>query len=163
MNCDGSGVWCLMILLVIDIEFVFMFDGLVIYFVSDCGGSLQIYCMLVQGGLVQWVIFIGNYNISLDILFDGCMLVYIMCVGGNLFKFCVMDLVSGSVNQIIEMIDDESLSFVLNGWLIVYVIWVGGCDVFVMIMLDGKIKVKLIFILVDVCEFMWGLFGQDKK
>ena len=57
-------------------------DGATLYFVSDRGGSPQIYRVPVAGGGAQRVTFSGPYNISPAISPDGRTLAYISRQGG---------------------------------------------------------------------------------
>lgn len=72
----------------IDTEATFAPDGQSLYFVSDRGGSPQIYKVGVGGGNAQRVTFSGNYNISPSISPDGKTLAYISRVGGA-FRSCM--------------------------------------------------------------------------
>lgn len=128
---------------------------------SDCGGVLQIYWMFVQGesvGVVQCVIFIGSYNISLCVSLDGKLFVYIFCMGGG-FKLYVQDLQIGVVNVIMNINCDELLSFVVNGQYFLYVIQLGGCNVLVVVFFDGSVLLQILFVQGGfVCELLWGFF-----
>ena len=135
-------------------------DGKTIYFVSDRGGSPQIYRVAVGGGAPERVSFSGNYNISPTVSPDGRSLAFVTRLNGSQFRICVMDLASGVVQQISDGSDDESPSFSPNGRLIVYATRAGGRDVLMTSTLDGRIKAKLISTLVDVREPTWGPFGR---
>jgi len=160
MNRDGSGVRRLTQSSAIDTEPVFAPDGRSIYFVSDRGGSPQIYRVAVGGGAPERVSFSGNYNISPTVSPDGRSLAFVTRLNGGQFRVCVMDLASGVVQQISDGSDDESPSFSPNGRLIVYATRAGGRDVLMTSTLDGRIKAKLISTLVDVREPTWGPFGR---
>src|SRR5207249_3423318 len=70
----------------IDTEPVYTRDGRMIYFVSDRGGSPQIYRLPVSGGNAERVSFSGAYNISPDLSPDGQTLAFITRNGGGAFK-----------------------------------------------------------------------------
>src|SRR5690606_34882898 len=100
-----------------------------IYFVSDRGGSPQIYrAPTGSGGAAQRVSFSGNYNISPTISPDGRTLAYITRQG-NAYRLMVQDLESGSAQAVTDTQDDESPSFAPNGRLLVYTSRAQGRDV----------------------------------
>ena len=72
-----------------------------IYFVSDRGGSPQIYRMPATGGAPERVTFTGTYNISPALSADGRWLAYISRVNG-VFKLHVMELPTGNVTALTE-------------------------------------------------------------
>jgi TolB protein len=67
----------------IDTEPAFFPDGSAFYFVSDRGGSPQIYRTPTMGGPVQRVTFSGTYNISPVISPDGRWMAYISRINGQ--------------------------------------------------------------------------------
>jgi TolB protein len=144
----------------IDTEPVFSPDGRSIYFVSDRGGSPQVYRMATEGGAAARVTFNGNYNISPAISPDGRTMAYITRINSGGFRLCVMDLAGGQVQQISDSSEDESPSFSPNGRLLVYATRAGGRDVLMTSTLDGRIKARLISTLADVREPTWGPFSR---
>jgi TolB protein len=143
----------------IDTESTFSPDGKQIYFVSDRGGSPQIYRISAAGGGADRVTFSGSYNISPSISPDGRTLAYISRIGGA-FRLHVMDLGSGSVKAITETNDDERPSFAPNGQLIVYASRIQGRDVLMTTTVDGRVKARLATTNVDVREPVWGPYGR---
>lgn len=143
----------------IDTEPAFAADGR-IYFVSDRGGSPQIYRMPAGGGSAERVSFNGNYNVSPAISPDGRFLAYIGRLGGA-FKLQLLDLVGGGAPRTLtDTSDDESPSFAPNGKLIVYATRLQGRDVLMTTTLDGKIKARLLSTTADVREPVWGPYGR---
>jgi TolB protein len=143
----------------IDTEPAFTPDGRMLYFVSDRGGSPQVYRTPVSGGAVDRVTFGGNYNISPAISADGRSMAYI-ARNGNQFRLMLMDLASGNVRALTETNDDESPSFAPNSRLIIYATRAGGRDVLMTTTLDGRIKTRLLSSGVDVREPVWGPYGR---
>lgn len=64
----------------------------------------------------------------------------------------------GIFNVLIEIDLDEFFSIVLNVSMIIYVMMDKGSGVLVVVFLDGRVKVKLLFRIGDVREFVWLLF-----
>ena len=141
----------------IDTEPVFTADGKSIYFVSDRGGSPQIYRVAATGGTPERVTFNGTYNISPAISPDGRSLTYISRVNGA-FKLHLMDLASGNATAITETGADESPSFSPNGRLIIYATQQQGREALMTTTLDGKIKARLAGQNGDIREPHWGPF-----
>ncbi len=145
----------------IDTEAVFAPDGQSIYFVSDRGGSPQIYRMNLNGGLAQRVSFSGNYNISPAISPDGNKLAFISRVGGA-FKLVLQDLASGVVTPLTDTGSDESPSFSANSKQIIYATQIsnGGRwqEALMTTTLDGRVKSRLTAALGDIREPDWGAF-----
>lgn len=67
----------------IDTEPTFSSDGKSIYFVSDRGGSPQIYKMGINGANVERVTFTGSFNASPSLSPDGKSLAYISRINGG--------------------------------------------------------------------------------
>ena len=143
----------------IDTEPAYSPDGKTIYFVSDRGGSPQIYRMSPSGGNAERVTFTGSYNISPAVSPDGRWLAYISRVGGA-FKLHLMDLASGSVTAITDTGGDESPSFAPNSRLIVYATQQQGREALMTTTLDGKIKARLSGASGDIREPDWGPFQR---
>jgi TolB protein len=143
----------------IDTEPVFTADGKQIYFVSDRGGSPQVYRVGVGGGNAERVTFNGTYNISPALSPDGRTMAYVNRNGSE-FKVMTLDLGSGQVRTLSDTSEDESPSFAPNGKLIIYATRSQGRDVLMTTTLDGRIRTKLLASGVDVREPIWGPFGR---
>jgi len=143
----------------IDTEPIFTVDGKNIYFVSDRGGSPQIYRLPVAGGNPERVTFSGTYNISPALSPDGRWLAYISRVNGA-FKLFVMDMSSGVANAITDTGSDEKPSFSPNGRLIIYATQEQGKEALMTTTLDGKIKARLSGQTGDIREPNWGPFQK---
>lgn len=143
----------------IDTEAVFSPDAASIYFVSDRGGSPQIYRMPARGGNAERVTFNGSYNISPAISPDGRWLAYITRVGGA-FKLQVMELASGNIASVTDTSDDERPTFAPNSRLIMYATKVGGREALMTSTLDGQIKTRLASVPGDIREPNWGPFPR---
>ena len=129
------------------------------YFVSDRGGSPQIYRTAVSGGNAERITFAGSYNISPAISPDGRSLAYI-ARQGNVFRLHLQDLSGGAPQPLSDTSDDESPSFAPNGRLIIYASRAQGRDVLMTTTLDGKIRARLMSTTTDVREPVWGPFGR---
>jgi TolB protein len=145
----------------IDTEPVFSSDGSAIYFVSDRGGSPQIYRMPAMGGPANRVTFTGNYNISPSLSADGRWMAYISRVG-NAYKLHVMDLASGNATAITDTSADERPSFAPNSRLIVYATTQEGREALMTTTLDGRIKARLAGQGGDLREPNWGPFSRPQ-
>jgi TolB protein len=143
----------------IDTEPAFTADGRTIYFVSDRGGSPQIYRVSVTGGNPERVTFTGNYNISPALSSDGRWLAYISRVSGA-FKLYVMELSSGSATAITDTIADERPSFSPNSRMLIYATQQQGKEALMITTLDGKIKARLAGQTGDIREPNWGPFQK---
>ena len=139
----------------IDTEPAFSSDGKTIYFVSDRGGTLQIYRMNVNDDKVERVTFTGTFNASPNISFDGKFMAYISRVGGA-FKLHVMDIQSGIVTPITDTGSDEKPSFSTNGRHILYSTEQDGKSVLMMTTMDGKKKSRLAAPDGDIRQPQWG-------
>jgi TolB protein len=143
----------------IDTEPVFTADGRSIYFVSDRGGSPQIYRVPVVGGSPERVTFSGNYNISPALSPDGRWLAYVSRVNGA-FKLYVMELASGSASAITDTVADERASFSPNSKMLIYATQQQGKEALMTSTLDGKIKARLAGQTGDIREPNWGSFQK---
>ena len=143
----------------IDTEPVFTADGKSIYFVSDRGGSPQIYRVPVTGGNPERVTFSGSYNISPAISPDGRWLAYISRVNGA-FKLHLMDLSTGTASALTDTIADERPSFSPNSRLLIYATQQQGKEALMTTTLDGKIKARLAGQNGDIREPNWGPFQK---
>ena len=143
----------------IDTEPNYSSDGKSIYFVSDRGGTPQIYRMPASGGNAERVTFTGNYNISPALSPDGRYLAYVSRLSGA-FKLHVMDLTSGNTTAITDTTADESPSFSPNGRLIVYATKQQEREALMTTTLDGKLKARLSGQLGDIREPDWGPFQK---
>jgi len=143
----------------IDTEPTFTADGRSIYFVSDRGGSPQIYRVSVAGGAPERVTFSGTYNISPALSPDGRWLAYISRISGA-FKLHVMDLSSGSSVAITDTIADERPSFAPNSRMLIYATQQQGKEAMMISTLDGRIKARLAGQTGDIREPNWGPFQK---
>jgi len=139
----------------IDTEPTFSSDGKTIYFVSDRGGTPQIYKMGVTGNSVERVTFNGSFNASPNISFDGKFMAYISRVGGA-FKLHVMDIPSGIVTPITDTRSDEKPSFAPGGRHLLYVTEQDGKSVLMVTTTDGKTKSRLVGSDGDIRQPHWG-------
>jgi TolB protein len=139
----------------IDTEPTFTADGRTVYFVSDRGGSPQIYKVPVSGGSAERVTFTGTYNISPALSLDGKWLAYISRVNGA-YKLHVMDLTSGAVTVVTDTTADENPSFSPNSRLLIYATQQQGKEALMTTTLDGKIKARLAGQSGDIREPDWG-------
>lgn len=143
----------------IDTEPVFTADGKTIYFVSDRGGSPQIYRVPVTGGNPERVTFTGTYNISPALSPDGRWLAYVSRVSGA-FKLHVMSLATGNATSITDTIADERPSFSPNSKMLIYATQQQGKEALMTTTLDGKIKARLAGQTGDIREPNWGPFQK---
>ncbi len=141
----------------IDTEPTFSADGQFLYFVSDRGGSPQIYRLPLAGGAPERVTFSSSYSISPSVSPDGRWLAYIARVNGN-FKLYVMDLANNVANAVTDTSADERPSFAPNGRLIVYATQIQGREALMTTTLDGKIKARLSGQSGDIHEPHWAPF-----
>jgi TolB protein len=139
----------------IDTEPTFTGDGKTIYFVSDRGGSPQIYRMPSGGGNPERVTFSGTYNISPALSPDGATMAYISRVNGA-FRLHVMDLASGQSTAITDTSADESPSFSPNNRMIIYATQQQGREALMTTTVDGKVKTSLSGQNGDIREPDWG-------
>ncbi len=144
----------------IDTEPIYSHDGKFIYFVSDRGGSPQIYRMPAAGGNPERVTFTGTYNISPSLSADGRWLAYISRVSGA-FKLHVMELSTSNVTALTETSADENPSFAPNGRLLLYATRQQEREALMTTTLDGKIKARLAGQGGDIREPDWGPFQKS--
>jgi TolB protein len=138
----------------INTEPVFSPDGETLYFVSDRGGSPQIYKMPATGGPAQRVTFSGSYNISPAISPDGRWLAYISRLPSG-FRLHLMSLANGQVTAVTDTNADERPSFAPNSRLLFYATRQGG-EALMTTTLDGRIKTRLAGQGGDIREPHWG-------
>jgi TolB protein len=143
----------------IDTEPVFTADGKSIYFVSDRGGSPQIYRVGLAGGTPERVTFAGTYNISPALSPDGRWLAYISRVSGA-FKLHVMELSSGTSVAITDTSADERPSFSPNSRMLIYATQQQGKEAMMISTIDGKVKSRLAGQTGDIREPNWGPFQK---
>jgi TolB protein len=143
----------------IDTEPAFTADGRSIYFVSDRGGSPQIYKVPVAGGSPERVTFSGSYNISPALSPDGRWLAYVSRISGA-FKLHVMELASGTATAITDTVADERPSFSPNSKMLIYATQQQGKEALMTTTLDGKIKARLAGQTGDIREPNWGPFQK---
>ena len=139
----------------IDTEPVFTADGRHIYFVSDRGGSPQIYKIAASGGNAERITFSGSYNISPTLSPDGRWLAYISRVAGA-FKLHIQDLSTGQAMGLTETMADENPSFAPNGRMIIYATQQQGREALMTTTIDGKVKARLAGQSGDLREPDWG-------
>ena len=143
----------------IDTEPAFTADGKTIYFVSDRGGSPQIYRVPFAGGNPERVTFSGTYNISPALSPDGRWLAYVSRISGA-FKLHVMELPSGNGVAITDTVADERPSFSPNSRMLIYATQQQGKEALMTTTLDGKIKARLAGQTGDIREPNWGSFQK---
>jgi TolB protein len=143
----------------IDTEPTYSHDAKHLYFVSDRGGSPQIYRMPATGGNPERVTFTGTYNISPALSADGRWLAYISRVSG-VFKLHVMELATGTVTALTETTADENPSFAPNSRLLLYATKQQEREALMTTTLDGKIKARLAGQGGDIREPDWGPFQK---
>ena len=143
----------------IDTEPTYSRDGKYIYFVSDRGGSPQIYRMPTSGGDPERVTFNSSYNISPALSPDGRWLAYISRVNGA-FKLYVMELANGVATALTDTEADENPSFAPNSRLILYATRQQEREALMTTTLDGKIKARLAGQGGDIREPDWGPFQK---
>ena len=143
----------------IDTEPIFTADGQAVLFVSDRGGSPQIYRVPVSGGNPERVTFTGTYNISPSLSPDGRWLAFISRINGS-FKLQVMELATGTVNAITDTSADEKPSFSPNGRMLIYATQQDGKEALMTSTLDGSIKARLAGQTGDIREPNWGPFQK---
>ena len=147
MGRDGGNVRRMTQSSAIDTEPVFTPDGRSIYFVSDRGGSPQIYRMAAArrhrraGDLRRQLQHQPGASAP-----TGKMLAYITRNGGRRFRLMTMDLAGGNIHALTDTNDDESPSFAPNGRLLIYATRAQGRDVLMTTTLDGKIKTRLLVV-----------------
>jgi TolB protein len=146
----------------IDTEPTYSHDGKHLYFVSDRGGSPQIYRMPAAGGNPERVTFTGTYNISPALSTDGRWLAYISRVSG-VFKLHVMELATGAVTALTETTADENPSFAPNSRLLLYATKQQEREALMTTTLDGKIKARLAGQGGDLREPDWGPFQKTSN
>jgi TolB protein len=143
----------------IDTEAKFSADAKTLYFVSDRGGSPQIYKVSVDEGLVERVTFDGSYNISPSVSSDGRWMAYVSRIKGE-FKLRVMDLASGVSNTITDTVADESPCFAPNSRMIMYATQINGDEALMTSNMDGTIKTRLAGSFGNIREPAWGPFEE---
>jgi TolB protein len=139
----------------INTEPVFSPDGSTLFFVSDRGGSPQIYRMPSQGGPAERVTFTGSYNISPALSQDGRWLAYV-ARNGSVFRLHLMDINTGQVKALTETSSDERPSFAPNSRLLMYATLQQGHEALMTTTLDGRIKARLSGQGGDIREPHWG-------
>ena len=137
----------------IDTEPAYASDG-TLYFVSDRGGSPQIYRLGAGGNAVR-VTFKGDYNISPAISADGKTLAYVSRRAGK-FQLYSLDLATGAETQLTDTQKDESPSFSPNGKQIIYATETRGRGVLAVVSSDGRVKQTLSTGSGDIREPAWG-------
>ena len=126
----------------IDTEPTFSNDGKSIAFLSDRGGTPQIYRMSANGSNVQRVTFNGSYNVSPDWSPDGKSIAFIQRESGK-FRVATIELATGQVQVLTDSNLDESPSFAPNGKLILYASQSGRRGVLSVVSSDGRWKYRL--------------------
>ena len=136
----------------IDTEPTYASDGS-LYFVSDRGGSPQIYRL--DSGNISRTSFKGDYNISPTISPNGKSLAYVGRRNGK-FQLFSLDLASGAETALTETSKDESPSFAPNGKQLIYATEVNGRGVLAVVSADGRVKQTLSAGAGDIREPAWG-------
>jgi TolB protein len=145
----------------IDTEPTFSPDGKWIGFVSDRGGSPQVYRMSAAGGEAQRLTFNGSYNVSPDWSPDGKSITFIQRDGGK-FQVALLELDTGQNQVLTDSSLDEKPSFAPNGKLILYATQVKGRGVLAVVSSDGQVKYRLnAGASGDIREPAWGPFPKN--
>jgi TolB protein len=139
----------------IDTEPTFTADGRTVYFVSDRGGSPQIYRVPLFGGSPERVTFTGSYNISPALSADGRWMAYVSRVNGA-FKLHIMELATGQSAAVTDTSADENPSFSANSRLVLFATQQQGREALMTTTLDGKVKARLAGQSGDLREPDWG-------
>ena len=141
----------------IDTEAKFSADGKTLYFVSDRGGSPQIYRMSIDDGRVDRVTFDGSYNISPAVSSDGKWMAFVSRIKGE-FKLKVMEIAIGTSNTLTDTVADESPCFAPNSRMIMYATQIGDEEALMTSNIDGTVKTRLAGSLGKIREPAWGPF-----
>ena len=155
IKTDGSGVNRFSRSLAIDTEPVFSPDGQWLYFVSDRGGSPQIYRQAISGGQAERVTFGADYAVSPTLSPDGAQLCYVTRVDGR-YRVAVMELATGQEKILTGNDFDESPSFAPNGRMIVFASERGRKGVLGTVSIDGSVSAWLSTATGDIREPTWG-------
>ena len=157
---DGSGAQRLASSSAIDTEANFAPDGASLLFVSDRGGSPQIYRFTFASGAVERVSFDGNYNTTPRHAPNGKSFVFLKRDGVR-FNIAVQDIASGQVQVLTQEGNDESPSVAPNGRMILYASGGGGHGILAAVSSDGRVKQRLSSAVGgDVREPAWGPLGK---
>ena len=144
----------------IDTEANFAPDGGSILFVSDRGGSPQIYRYTFGGGAVERMTFDGTYNTTPRYAPDGKSFAFLKRDGSR-FNIAVQDIASRQVQVLTQGASDESPSFAPNGRMILYASVQGGRGILAAVSSDGRVKQRLSSASGgDVREPAWGPLGK---
>ena len=130
-------------------------DGQWLYFVSDRGGSPQIYRQAISGGQAERVTFGADYAVSPTLSPDGAQLCYVTRVDGR-YRVAVMELATGQEKILTGNDFDESPSFAPNGRMIVFASERGRKGVLGTVSIDGSVSAWLSTATGDIREPTWG-------
>lgn len=130
-----------------------------IYFMSDRGGSPQIYRMSPDGGGAERVSFEGSYNANPRVAADGKSMVFVRREG-NREMLAVQDFASRQVQVLTQGPVDESPSFAPNGKLVAYASIYNGRGVLATVSADGRVKQRLGASNADIREPAWGPYPR---
>jgi TolB protein len=160
MNADGSNAQRIAQSSGIDTEANFSPDGASILFMSDRGGSPQIYRYIFASGAVERMTFDGTQNTSPRYAPDGKSFAFLKRDGGR-FNIAVQDIASRQVQVLTQGGSDESPSFAPNGRMILYASVQGGRGILAAVSSDGRVKQRLSSASGgDVREPAWGPLGK---
>lgn len=144
----------------IDTEANFSPDGSSILFVSDRGGSPQIYRYTFSSNQVERMTFDGTYNTTPRWSPDGKSFAFLKRDGGR-FNIAVQDIATRQVQVLTQGGLDESPSFAPNGRMILYASVQGGRGILAAVSSDGRVKQRLSSASGgDVREPAWGPLGK---
>jgi TolB protein len=139
----------------IDTEGYWAEDGY-IYFVSDRGGTPQIYRIATDNReKSERLTFLGNYNVSPVVSSNGKYMAFINRYQGQL-QLTLMSLQTGETIVLTNTTTDESPSFSPNGQLILYTTQLANNEVLMVTTLDGTVRTRLQTPVGDVREPAWG-------
>jgi TolB protein len=146
----------------IDTEPAFSPDGTTIYFVSDRGGSPQVYRMPAGGGTPSASPSPAATTSARRSARTAAR--SRTSRAGQRLPAAHDGRAGGGAPQALDRHDDdESPSFAPNGRLIIYATRAGGRDVLMTTTLDGKIKARLVSTTADVREPVWGPSVDDRS
>jgi TolB protein len=139
-------------------------DGSTIAFMSDRGGSPQVYRMSASGVRPERLTFEGSDNQDPAFSPDGKMLAMVSTDKGK-SRIAVLDLDTGLMRILTDGSLDESPSFAPNGSMIIYATNYNNMGVLSAVSVDGRVKQRIPSDVGNVREPAWSPFihnGSNK-